>query len=56
MVEQDVEYMFPYGIKPNTVYLKIKHIGWQCPECCVIMTDERGEDAREKAVKIYLER
>lgn len=56
VTEQEVSYLFGYGIAPNTVYLRVTHIGWQCTSdtCDSIITDWRGEEARENAVKEHL--
>lgn len=55
-IEKLVSYRFCYGLAPNTVRLRVVHMAFICQDlkCDTIITDYRGEEAREQAVKEYL--
>jgi len=48
------EERFPYGIAPHTVELTAMVDKGRCPACSLEFTDWRAEEARDRAVQIYL--
>ncbi len=54
--EREIVDCFPYGTGPYPVTLRVVCPLLVCTDCDQSWTDERGERAREQAIKLHLAR
>lgn len=59
VVEEEMTQPFQYAYEGHPLYamLTATYVGFSCknPECLTMISDQRGEEARELAVERYLE-